>query len=58
MDLDNVGVFKPGDSLGLAAEARQLFRIHMRAGRNHLQSHQPLEANLAGLVDHPHAAPG
>jgi hypothetical protein len=56
-DLNHVGVLKPGDCLSLGAEALQLGRGGVGAGQNHLEGDGAVEAELAGPIDHAHAAP-
>src|SRR5262249_53324106 len=57
MDLDNVGVLQVSERLALATEAVQVLRTGVGTGHDHLEGNQPLEPNLAGLVDDPHTAP-
>ena len=57
INLDDVGVLQAGDHLGLAAEAAALLLGGIGVGEEHLQRHHPIEADLPGQVDHPHAAP-
>ena len=45
-----------GDRLRLGLEPPDVGLAGELAGPDHLQRHQPIEADLAGLVDDPHAA--
>ena len=45
-----------GDGLGLVMEAAPFGIVGEDAGFDHLQGHRPVEADLPGLVDDPHAA--
>jgi hypothetical protein len=56
VDLHDVGVMQLGHGLRLAAEAGQLLRPAVRLGQDHLQSDDPAELRVAGLVDDAHAA--
>ena len=56
VDLDDVRMVQPRDRLGLDAEASELLGAGVTAAADHLQGHQPVQAAVAGLVDHPHAA--
>ncbi len=44
------------DRLGLDAESYQVLRLGQVPRSDHLQGDQPVEAQMAGLVDHTHAA--
>ena len=57
VDLNDVRVLQPGDSLGLDAEAGELLGAGVRTGQDHLQGHEPIQGHLFGLVDDAHAAP-
>ena len=57
VDLHDVGVLDAGGQLRLAAEPLPLGFRREAAGQDHLQGHQPPEAAMPGLVDHPHPAP-
>ena len=50
------GCCKLGDRLGLGAEAGQLLRAGIRAGQDHLQGDDAVQAELPRLVDDAHAA--
>ncbi len=54
-DLHNVRMLQARDDLGLALEALPLRHPGMAAGKDHLQRHQTLQADLARLVDNAHA---
>ena len=56
VNLHNVGVPDPGDRFRLQAEARQLLRPGMLAGKDHLQRDEPIQLEMACLVDNAHAA--
>jgi hypothetical protein len=56
-DLHDVRMLQPGDRLRLAMEARQLLGIGKGTAQDHLQSHEAIELDVAGLEDDPHAAP-
>ncbi len=55
-DLDDVGMLKPGRRLGLGVEPGGRPRIRISIGSNHLEGHDPLEADLPGFVNRTHAA--
>ena len=48
---------EPGDRLGLGPEPRRGGRPGVRPGQDHLQGAEPVQRELAGQVDDPHAAP-
>jgi hypothetical protein len=56
MNLDDVWMLQPGRGFGFGAEAGPLLIRRRRSVPDHLQGHQAVEAQLAGPVDHPHAA--
>jgi hypothetical protein len=56
MDLDDIGMLEAGDGLGFGAEAAEGLGAGVLAGEDHFQGHQPVERDLAGLVNHSHAA--
>ena len=49
-------VIQQCDGLGLVLESPQLRVVSQHAGPDHLEGDRPVEADLAGLVDHAHAA--
>jgi hypothetical protein len=55
VDLDDVGVLKAGDGLGLFQEPRQGAGVGVIAGQDHLERDNPSQVDLAGLVNDPHA---
>ena len=55
-DLDDVGVLELGDGLGLGQEPGGGLGAGVLAGQDHLQGDGAVEPDLAGLVDHAHAA--
>jgi hypothetical protein len=56
VDLDDVGVVELGDGLGLGQEAGGGFAAGVGACQDHLEGDGAVEPDLAGLVDHAHAA--
>src|SRR5262245_30892577 len=56
MDLDNMRMLKGGDRLRLAEKAVHFRGTGVAAGEDHLQGHQAIELQMAGLVHHAHAA--
>ncbi len=56
VDLDNVGVLEPGDQAGFGFEAGQRPGRRVRPVAQHLQGHDALEGEVAGLVDDAHAS--
>ena len=56
VDGDDAGVVKLSHGLGFVLEAAKVDIVGEDAGPDHLQRHQPVEGDLAGLVHHPHAA--
>ncbi len=56
-DLHDVGVLQPRHRRGLGPEARQLVRLGLTAGADHLEGDDAVELHLPGLVDDAHAAP-
>ena len=57
VDLDDVGMLETGHGFGLGAKPSQFLRPRVRPGQDHLESDQPIPADLSGFVDDPHAAP-
>jgi len=55
MDLHDVRVLQPGSDRGFLEEPCPLLVPHVRRS-NHLQGDDPVQLDLPGLVDHPHAA--
>ena len=55
-DLDDVRVLEPRHGLGLAAEPGQAVGPGVVAGQDHLQGNGPVEPEVLGPVDDPHAA--
>src|SRR5262245_31470387 len=45
-NLNDVGMFQPGDCLGLGSKTRELRSARVGAAQNHLQGHQAIEVNL------------
>ncbi len=56
VDLHDVGMLQAGHRLGLEAKPVQLGAGRLRAASEHLQSDDPLETEVPGLVDDAHAA--
>ena len=56
VDRHDVGMVEPGDRLGLVLEPPQLRLAGERARPDHLQRHEAIETDLAGLVDDAHGA--
>ena len=57
IDLDDAGMLEPGDGLGLDPEPRRGRLAGVRPGQDHLQGARAVQRQVAGQVDHPHAAP-
>jgi len=51
-------VLEPGHGQGLGPKSVQLLLLGVRASQDHLEGHQPVQADLPGLVHDPHAAAG
>jgi hypothetical protein len=58
VDPDDVAMVQIGGRLRFGVKAFDLRFAGELASEDHLQSHQPIEADLPGLVNHPHAAAG
>src|SRR5262249_48074500 len=56
VDRDDLGVVEVGHRLGLVAESPDLLGAGPGPRPDHLDGDQAVEAELAGLVDDPHAA--
>ena len=56
-DLDDMGVLEMRDRAGLGQEPRQRLGPGMGAAQDHLDGADAAQHDLAGLVDHAHAAP-
>jgi hypothetical protein len=56
VDRDDTGVLHRCRRLGLGQEARPLLGAGVLAAKDHLQGHDPVEGDLAGLEDDAHAA--
>jgi hypothetical protein len=56
VNMHDVRVLQLGGRLGFPAQTRQVPRRHLGGGTEHLQGHQAVQADLAGLIDHAHAA--
>ena len=58
VNLHDVGMLQAGDGFGLFTETSNLLGVGIFAGENHLERHEALEVDLAGLVNpsHPTAA--
>ena len=57
VDLNDVRVPEPGDRLGLGGEPGERVGAGVVAGQDHLECDDPVESDLAGLVDDPHRPP-
>ena len=55
IDLHNVGVLQPRHRLGLAQQSLEGVVAGVFSRQDHLQSHQTIEPDLTGLIDHPHS---
>ncbi len=55
-DRHNVGMIEPSDRLGLVLKPADFIGTGEPGGLDHLQGHRAIQAELAGLVDDPHAA--
>ena len=55
-DLHDVRMVQPGRRFRLDAEPHSLLVAGVFRGADHLDGHQPVERQVAGLVDNPHAA--
>ena len=55
-DLNDMGMLNPGDRLGLGHEPSDVVRTGVSAGQDHLEGARPVQADMARLVDDPHAA--
>ncbi len=58
VDGDDVGVMQAGRRFRLGPEPQDHLRAAHAARLDHLHRHDPVEAELAGAIDHPHAAFG
>lgn len=58
IDLHHVGMIKNRESVGFTLEPLGEFRKAGQLGIDHLESHNPVQFDLARLVDHPHATAG
>ena len=58
VDRHDVRMIEVRGQLGLAAEPGSLRGRRQRARENHLQRHEPLQLEVPGLVNDPHATPG
>ena len=56
VNLHDVGVLQPRHGLGFDPKAGQFLGTAVAAGPNHLQCHRPLQGQVPGPVDDPHAA--
>src|SRR3954449_4805764 len=56
VNLHNVGMLQAGQLGSFGAQARQVLRLGVVAGQNHLERHGALETELPGSIDDPHAA--
>ena len=56
VDRHDPRVVEEGDGLGLVPEAAELGVVCQNAGPDHLEGDGPIERDLSGLVDDPHAA--
>jgi hypothetical protein len=57
VQLHDVRVLQRRDGFGLGQEAGEVVRPGVAAGQHHLQSHHPVQLQVAGLVNDAHAAP-
>jgi hypothetical protein len=55
VDLDDVRVKQACDRLRFALKPRPLVRSRVRAGDQHLEGDEAVEAQMPGLVDNAHA---
>ena len=58
VDRHDAGMVEVGGGLGLEVEALDLVVAGELAGEDHLERDGPVQADLPGPVDHPHAAAG
>jgi hypothetical protein len=52
----DVGVLQFGHGFRFTAETEHLLWARELTGENHFQSHNPVQAELSGAINHPHAA--
>ncbi len=55
-NLNDVGMLKAGDGLGLGSEAGTVFLVGELAAQEHLQRHDTLELRVPRPIDNAHAA--
>ena len=56
VNADDIGMLEPGDGLGLDFEPGQQLGRGIPAWQQHFQRHDPIQADVAGAENHPHAA--